>query len=202
VKRAPAAILALLVLASLVAGCASGGEPVNSSSPTLSEYERRAEPEPILGVTLPARLPSLIAVMGEPDRIDLPPADEPSPAGQWFRWNPGPKYNTVIALAGDYSATKPNLRAGIGLLAVRANKRGIVTTTIHGFELNRTTRQEVEQSLVGLAPSNISDWLGEGNYIRSALQFMKRDIYTYFLFGAEDRLVGVAQASFYVDGAD
>lgn len=31
---------------------------------------------------------------------------------------------------------------------------------------------------------------------------MKRDIYTYFLFDDDDRLVGVAQATFYVDGAD
>jgi hypothetical protein len=61
----------------------------------------------------------------------------------------------------------------------------------------------VEESLVGLAPSKrIADWLGEGDYFRSALQFMKRDIYTYFLFDAQDRLAGVAQHSFYVDGAD
>jgi hypothetical protein len=170
-----------------------------------SDYEQRADPEPILGVSLPTDMRTLIAVLGPPDEVELPLplASEPSPRGQWFRWNPGAKYNTVIALGGDYSPTKPNFRAGVGLLAMRANKRGVVTETIHGFELNRTTRGEVEQSLVGLAPSTLAerDLLCEGKYFRSALQFMKHDIYTYFLFDADERLVGVAQAAFYVDGA-
>jgi hypothetical protein len=172
---------------------------------SLSDYEQRADPEPILGVGLPTDMRALIAVLGSPDEVELPLplASEPSPVGQWFRWNPGAQYNTVIALGGDYSPTKPNLHAGVGLLAVRANKRGVVTDTIHGFELNRTTRQEVERSLGGLAPSMaIGAWLGEGDYFRSALQFLKNDLYTYFLFDAHDRLVGVAQATFYVDGAD
>lgn len=167
-----------------------------------SDYEQRADPQPILGVSLPTDMRTLITVLGKPDEVELPPASEPSPAGQWFRWNPGVKYNTVIALGGDYSPTTPNYRAGVGLLGVRANKRGVVTETIHGFELNRTTRAQVEESLVGLWPSTFAkgDWLGEGTYFRTALQFLKNDVYTYFLFDARDRLVGVAQATFPVDG--
>lgn len=169
---------------------------------SAGDYQQRADLQPILGVSLPTDTRTVIVVLGEPDESELLPVSEPSPAGQYFCRNPGPKYNTVVAFGGDYSPATPNYRAGVGLFGVRANKRGAVAETIHGFKLNRTTREEVERSFVGLWPNAFAEgeWPGEGDYFRSALAFFKNDLYTYFLLDAHDRLVGVAQATFPVDG--
>ena len=189
----------MLILGST--GCAGSDEPLATASPSPSPP---TVDEPILAVRVPTDMRELIALLGEPDRIELPPPDEPSPAGQWFRWEPGSASVTVIALGDDYSATEPNFRADVRLLALCADERGLATPAVYGFELNRTTRAEVERRLGGLAPSTLAarDLLGEGERFRSALQQSGGDLYTYFLFAADERLVAVAQSTFSLDGAD
>jgi len=147
---------------------------------------------------------TLIQDLGEPDAMELPKQDEPSPAGQWFRWNTGDGQDTLIALGDDYSPDEPNYRAPVRLIAFRANKEGMARKTVFGLEVNRTTRAEVRKRLAGVYPSALasSGLLGERGYFVSSLQLNRNGVYTYLLFDVHDILVGVAQATFSVDGAD
>jgi hypothetical protein len=169
--------------------------------------EPRATPSravpPLLGVHLPKTIAQLVVKFGEPDTVQLPSRDDPSPWGQWFRWSLG-KRVTFTALGNDYDLRKANRRAGVSLIEVRAH-RGVVSSTILGLEFNRSTRSDAERVLgISGEPSIMAQRseLGAGGLYRSALKVEQGGVWTYFLFGKTERLVGILQSAFDVDGAD
>jgi hypothetical protein len=177
-----------------------------AESPVPDSLRARVpDPEPILGIELPTDVASIVATLGKPDTVELPDGGDPSPWGQTYRWNPQDVFNTFTALGNAYDTLRADYGAQVNLIALRANKRGFVTKTVHGFELNRTSRPQVEGGLQGVTQTSTLRCLGDcpaGSYYRDALKYEKDGLYTYFLFGAGGRLVGVAQATFDVDMAD
>jgi hypothetical protein len=161
--------------------------------------------QPLLGINLPTNISSIVAAFGKPIAMELPDEEDPSPWGQWFRWHPKNSAEVFTALGDDYDSKKPNLKAGVRVIELRANKLGRATKTILGFRFHSTTRKDVTERLAGWAqPSNLFQRgeLGANNFYRSTLKYSSGNLWTYFFFGTEDRLVGIIQATFDMDEAD
>lgn len=176
-------------------------KPSPSPSPTAAASSRSR----ILDIDLPTDVTAVTARLGKPDAVQLPGGDDPSSWGQWFRWEQQDKSAVFAALGDDYSPDTPDFGATVRFIELRAKAGGGAKETIHGFTLNRTFRAEVEKALGGvLQPSVLykrTELASDGLY-RDALKYERDRLFTYFFFGVEGRLVGVAQATFDVEGAD
>jgi hypothetical protein len=148
----------------------------------------------VLGISLPIPLSALLARYGEPDFVDLP-GDEPSPQGQWFFWSqPGGQY--VRCLVAEYSRRR-NPQAEVVLIETGLRRSAAPhAPTIASFVLGQTAREEVERAYAGeLEPGATWRWAP------GTLKLVGEQRATYFMFGTDGRLVGVAQCVSDIDSA-
>ncbi len=185
--RVLAVVAASLAVHLAVVGCSPRApEPQPSSVATAPAAQTV---EHILGFGLPTDIASIVATLGPPSSIELPDLEEdPSPWGQWFRWGL-PDSLTFTALADDYSDTRPNYAAGVRLVELMADQSTSATSTVYGFRLNETRRDEV-MSRFG---DRLQRSTGGAGY-DDALKFSHGDTFTYFIFDRVGRLVGVSQS--------
>lgn len=147
----------------------------------------------IYGVELPTTVSALRKRFGKPDRIDFPKKHDLCPQGQWYRWSARQNGVLVSALGDDYSQS-PNYKAPVRFIQCMALHK-VETKSIYGFELNKTTRSEIEKRFIGRTIKC------EGNYQKQdVLKIVVGDCFTYFFF-TSGRLVGVAQSTFDMETA-
>jgi len=174
-------LLTKLMLVATVAACVAESGPTQQS-----EIQ-------IFGVELPTTVSALRKRFGKPDQIDVPRKHDLCPQGQWYRWSARQNGVIVSALGDDYSQT-PNYKAPVRFVQCMALHE-VETKSIYGFELNKTTRSEVEKRFDGQTKKC------EGNYQKQdVLKLVVGDCFTYFFF-TSSRLVGVAQSTFDMDSA-
>jgi hypothetical protein len=203
--RARIGFLVLLLTSAgpFLVGC-SGQRPTAVSTPVEATAAASIEPTPaptparLLAIDLPTNVSALMAKLGKPRRVDLPSqADlDATPVGQWFRWAQAGTGYTVSALGDEYSR-KANYRAPVRYVELAVGSSKARATTLYGFELNSTTRGDVVKRLGTLvrADGNLKSWGHD------ALTYVDGDMYVYFFFGRDGRLIGVASSTFDIDHA-
>lgn len=215
--RLTARPLAAVALAAAVAiaGCTARPGSRESSDTTSSEAPNVAvggasspEPAPILGYELPTDVAALEADLGQPDSIERPDADDPSPWGQWLEWTLEDG-STFRALCDDYSPDSTDSAASVRVIELRAALEPVAgrlaeTPTVLGLDLNGSDIEEVRDALPGGEPSLWHDRgeLDPGDVYRDTIRYEYGGLYTYFFFGEDGLLVGVAQATLQADMAD
>lgn len=200
----------LLAMISLTAGCMPGSARQVSDGPADSEPTPVVAPaaEPLEGYVLPLDVATLETDMGDPDSIERPSADDPSPWGQWWVWE-RPDGTRFRALADDYSPDSTDRTAGVSYIELRATAQPepgttVATPTVHGFTLDGTDIHQVDEALPASVPSMMHDRpeLDSEDAYHASLLYEQGGLYTYFFFDDVGMLVGVGQAVFYMDGAD
>jgi len=66
----------------------------------------------------PLKINDFITEFGEPESVELPDLDDPSPWGQFYEWNINSKNLRVIALGDDYNSDSPNYNAESRLFSI------------------------------------------------------------------------------------
>ncbi len=195
----PAIAVALAATLFTATGCAPSVRTVQPSRTTeaTSVAQTTLGDEPVLGIGVPSDIPSIVATLGAPSSVVLPDLEaDPSPWGQWFRWSlPGSL--TFRALADDYSDKQPNYRADVLMVELMAGESTPPTSTVYGFALNQTPRDEV----IARFGDRLRRSTGGAGY-NDALKLSTADGVTYFIFGSTGRLLGVMQSTVDPDAAD
>jgi hypothetical protein len=177
----------------------SGAAEVASAAPEVS---RPPSAGWLLGMTLPTHISAIVSKFGKPTSVELPSEEslQTTPWGQWFRWKQHSTGYTVTALGDEYSRT-PNHGAGVRYVELKVGPSKRQAKTLFGFELNSTSRREVVARFGRkLRPSDPN-----GNFMRAfhedAMTYVDGDVFTFFFFGSDGRLIGVAQSTFNPDQA-
>lgn len=196
--------MVIMTVLSLAAGCSRDSN--ESKSQTGGEFlvaTRNTTLDRILEIRIPTAISILENQFGQPNSIELPDENDPSPWGQWFEWS-RPDGSTLRALADDYDPASANHHADVRLIEIRAPERNRTTRTIHGFALNHTKRTDVEKSLGSLQQSSLHERseLDVNDVYRDSVKIENDGLYTYFLFESDGHLIGVVQASLDMDYAD
>jgi hypothetical protein len=71
------------------------------------------------GMRFPSRIDRFVKALGEPDRVEMPVAEDPTPVGQIYQW--GRDYVTLNVIADDYSPSKINPRAEVRAAYILGN---------------------------------------------------------------------------------
>jgi hypothetical protein len=159
----------------------------------------------LLGIALPIVVSDVVDQLGEPTAVDLPDPEDPSPWGQWFRWDVADGAYTYSALSDSYSSDAPDYAANFNVSVLRLDGTAASPALIDGVSLGRTTREDLE-ALLGdqLASSNLAN-RGEfddtGAYA-SCLSRKQDDVFVFYLFDDDDVLAGLAQATFDIGNVD
>jgi hypothetical protein len=159
----------------------------------------------LLGIALPIVVSDVVDQLGEPTAVDLTNIEkDPSPWGQWFRWDVADGAYTYSALNDNYSDA-PDYAANFNVTVLRLDGTDSSPALIDSVSLGRTTREDLE-ALLGdqLASSDLATrWqFDDTGAYASCLSRKQDDVFVFYLFDDDDVLAGLAQATFDVGNVD
>jgi hypothetical protein len=160
----------------------------------------------LMGVALPTTVSQVVDKLGEPSAVQLPDLEkDPSPWGQWFRWEVAGGDNTFSVLNEAYSDKTPDYKADVKVSVLRRDGDVVSPVVIDGVSLGKTTRSDVE-TIFGdkVKSSNLATrWqFDETGVYASCLVRKQGGIYTFYLFDQDDVLAGLAQATYDLGNVD
>lgn len=214
-------VLALVVGGALLATGYDGGESSDSASSSdagsttaqVDEDQVSSEPESaplseggwLLSFQLPVDVDSLYSELGEPDSVELPAADDPSPWGQWLRWSVSGGDYTFTANTDSYVPESVARDAMVVATELRANTSTETDEeVVHGLPMG-AAMADAQTALGGaLVQSDLANRseIDPDDVYGDSLKYVEPDRYTFFMFDHENRLKGVVVATFDIGNVD
>lgn len=161
------------------------------TSATVIAAPYNVEDTRILSIDLPTTISEIESTYGQPINVELPHPQDPSPSGQWFRWEIKKKGLFLTALADDYSQV-PNHEASVRVLKIKSIDPKKPVKGIYGYTINETKKSTIQ--------AEHKDTIQES--VRFTVKYYENKLWTYYACNKDGIVNEIIQSTFNLDEAD